>query len=99
MKITNLIKQLIKETELSPKEINNGNCVEFANALAERLSTIKVYETGLDKNGNFNIDPIHNFIKYNNKFFDAERPKGLKNYKNLPFYKNQKPKCKAIRIY
>ncbi len=82
--ISKEINRLIKEFNMSPSQINNGNCVEFADALFE-ITGGEIYS--------FSEDSLffgHDFLKFNGLSYDAETPCGVSSYKDLPF-------CKRIR--
>jgi len=99
-KITETIEDLIveyrKAFELIPRTINNKSCGFFANAVSDTLKdkSIKVQcKTAPEVHGvDLNIMglPQHVFIKHGKKYYDAERPEGVKDPAELPFYQRWK---------
>lgn len=86
--ITNVIHELVNEFGYTPYEINNGQCQEFAEALQQRVRGATLMEVGTDENGDFNEDPIHFFVKFKGRYYDAEAPLGVRDWRNLPIFHN-----------
>lgn len=76
-------------------DINNGLCEDFAESIARKVKGAEVLGTF-----NFsNIDgemiykgklvnlPIHDWIKYKGKHYDAETPNGVTNFMDLKIFK------------
>ncbi|MCP3945010.1 MAG: GNAT family N-acetyltransferase [Desulfobacteraceae bacterium] len=79
-----VIPQLLKSDEwnsLTPYEINNDNCDQFAFDIVKNTGG-EVWETKLDCDL-----PTHFFIKWQDKFYDAQTPQGVSNWKMLPVYR------------
>lgn len=66
---------------LSPAQINNGNCDAFAFDLQELVGG-EVFETPLD--GDL---PTHFFVKWHNKFYDAQNSEGVDDFMDLSIFK------------
>ena len=66
LNVPQIIRKLVKKYNMTPKEINNGNCDEFAYDLLKIVGG-SIYETDFDSeySGHF-------FIKHKNKYYDAE---------------------------
>lgn len=65
-----------------PKDINGGDCFNWA-YLANCIYGGELYSYLHDKMG-------HAFIKINNKFYDSERPNGVKAWDQLPLFQDIK---------
>jgi hypothetical protein len=90
--IEDLIVQYRKDFELIPRTINNKSCGFFANAVSDTLKdkSIKVQCKTAPKVLGVDLDtiglPQHVFIEHKKKYYDAERPEGVKDPSELPFY-------------
>lgn len=67
---------------LTAREINKGYCVEFADALAERLPGAEVQWTPENE-----ALPGHHWIKYEGRYYDAEAPQGVAHWRTLPIFR------------
>lgn len=69
--------------KFTPEVINKGFCDIFADNLEAKLSGVTQWTTdeGSDGSGTFG----HTWIEYKGKFYDAEVPKGVKTYYEIPF--------------
>ena len=76
--IKNIVKDIVSSFSCSPKEINNGLCLVFAEKLKSSLDEAKIYQVG-------NSVPIHAWVVYKGKCYDAETPNGVKSFKSLPY--------------
>jgi hypothetical protein len=88
--ITKLVKEWEKKYNISPYEINNGNCEEFAYQIVE-----KIPEACL--NYGDDTDDLffgHVWIEYQEKYYDAECPKGVNKLEDLPIFKKRRRKMK-----
>lgn len=102
--ITQVIKDqcaVYNEVEnVTPQEINNGMCEDFANDIAHIGFGIAIW------GGNVPLElwsklacrikvwfshfaDGHCFIMFNDKFYDSECPQGCNHPDNLPFYQRQ----------
>ena len=79
--ISKTIKKLIKKYKILPTKINSGNCESFANDLLKVVGG-SIYEVPFE----------HIFLKWKNKYYDAEAIDGVINWKDLPYFK----RCSAI---
>jgi len=74
--------------EFGGEECNNGFCDIFAKNLAKHLPGSKIMSTEDSRSNTFG----HVWIQYKGKYFDAETPKGVSSWKELPwmikFYNN-----------
>jgi cytidyltransferase-like protein len=65
------------------KECNNGFCDIFAKHLSKYMPGSEIMSTEDDRSDTFG----HVWVKYNNKYFDAETPDGVSSWKELPWMK------------
>lgn len=92
-KIQEIIVDTMNEWNMSPSEINNRNCDIFADEIISRLRKENIsaeYKEILFE---------HCFIKVKDKYYDAECPEGVKNYKELPFFKEKFKRAKLLWEY
>jgi len=102
-----ILKQTEKEQDLvvpnwekfTPEICNSGFCDIFANILAKKYPGSEIWSSE-DHDGNtFG----HVWIKYQDKFYDAETPNGVNDWKQIPwsqrFYKKFNRYPKSIEIY
>ncbi len=99
-KITETINDLIikykKDFELIPKTINIESCGFFAEQISDKLKdkSIKVRCEAAPKAFGVDLDrmglPQHVFVEHKKKYYDAERPEGVKRPSELPFYQRFK---------
>ena len=75
---------------LTGEEINLSVCNFFATYLKGRVPGIELFDIDLSS-----PDTTHHVImKYKNKYFDAEVPAGVKDWKKLPYMKTVNNKNK-----
>ena len=100
--ITKIIKKTIKEFgndyNLEPEDmlefLTEWVCEEFAEAVEKKIPEAKacwdcdIDPAQLDTHPNLR-DPSHCFINYNNKFYDAACPKGVMDWRDLPFFRTR----------
>jgi hypothetical protein len=67
--------------EFTPEICNTGFCDVFAEKFREEYPGAELWGTDWGLGYTFG----HVWIKYNNKFYDAETPNGVINWKDLPF--------------
>lgn len=80
--LTKRIEQLISEWPETPKEINNGLCADFAHILWEEDRSLNITndeEKGAD-------DYTHTFIESEGRYYDAECPGGVEDWRELPIF-------------
>lgn len=97
--ITEVIHELVKEYGQTPYEINNGDCQHFAYELHNRVKGAEVFEVGGFWMQEEVDEPSHFFIRFNNRYYDAETPQGVKDWKNLPIFHNITGKEKLYQTH
>ena len=77
-------------TSLTPKEINNGYCDQWASLFVEKFGGKHqwTFDIPNDPNG-------HSWVKLNNKFYDAEVPKGVSKLEEIPYIQRSITKLKS----
>lgn len=65
-------------SNLSPQQINLGNCYNWALVAYKNYNNVKLYST-IERGG-------HAFVKIGNKYFDAQSPLGEVHWTNLKFF-------------
>jgi len=97
--IISLRSQYLKQLDFTkPSEINNGNCGEFANDVADQIPgayaiwgddlcpILWSYKVIRLPDWFTNFAPGHCFIMYDGRFYDSECPDGCDFPDELPFY-------------
>lgn len=69
-------------TELTPREINDGFCHIWAELFVEKFGGERQWSFDFPNE----VDG-HNWVKLNNKYYDAEASNGVANLEELPFFK------------
>lgn len=69
---------------MSPYEINHGSCLDFAYRVARKIETAEVLKSWEYYD---NCTTIHVWVKYNEKHYDSEKPKGVDKAELLPVFK------------
>lgn len=82
-----LIKSAVAEFGMTPREINSGYCVEFAELLQDKFSGFK-YEVS-KKSDPFN----HDWVSYRGYHYDAETPEGVRSRRLIGL----KPEYRPLR--
>lgn len=91
--ITKIIFDQIAAFDLPPREINNGSCMTFAEAVVEELvrrgehGAMAVDVEWFDENWDQDYAPWHAWIYLNGRWYDAEVPEGVDDWEELPFWK------------
>lgn len=87
--ISELIVQATNNLKCSPFDINRGSCMHVAEYVHERIPT----EFGVQILSTIKLDPKfrkilpgHEWIYYNGRHYDAERPYGVNNFMDLPIF-------------
>lgn len=70
MNITKIIKKEVIRFNVSPYNINNGYCGEFADIIHSIIKNTEIIEFPFESKYFGHI-----FIKYKGKYYDAEAPK------------------------
>ena len=85
-KISNLLsivlEKYLSEGETS-KSINDGLCCYFREDVINLKGNLKIKSR---------IKVDHEFLLYRGRYYDSETLKGVKDWKNLPFYKRLEEK-------
>ncbi|MEK6832700.1 MAG: hypothetical protein AABY32_01520 [Nanoarchaeota archaeon] len=81
--VRSITNKILKEYDLPDiKSINEGDCYRWAWGFYKKyggtLCTVSFYNYGFG----------HAFIKINNKYYDAESPNGVKDWRNLKLWPN-----------
>jgi hypothetical protein len=71
--ITKVIDEWIKKSGETPERINHGHCQQTALFVKNHIPEAKIVTY-----------PGHTFIEYKGKYYDAERPEGVSNFRDLP---------------
>ena len=71
-------------SKFTPKVCNNGFCDIFADKFTEKFKGAEYWNT-YDSDGGKTYG--HIWVKYKGKFYDAEVPNGVKEYKDIPYIK------------
>lgn len=69
-------------TKFTPRVANNGFCDLFAYEFIKKFKGGELWETYDSDGGRTNG---HVWVKYKGKFYDAEVPEGVKDYKDIPY--------------
>lgn len=83
MEITQEINKLVKEYNKNPYDINNGGCEGFMGSIIGRMGG---YSRDLTC-GTPDFDsrwPGHYWIEYKGRYYDAECPNGVSDWRKLP---------------
>lgn len=67
--------------EFTPEVCNDGFCDVFAEKFREEYPGAELWGTDYGIDYTFG----HVWLKYNNKFYDAETPQGVMDWKKLPY--------------
>lgn len=89
MKIVNpqmqkILLEVIAEFGMTPREINQGNCDSFCDQVMEKAHLAGIACKEMDVSGHVWVYCIDDKTHY-----DAETPSGVKNWKDLPYFKRE----------
>lgn len=86
--IQDAILELVAEFGMSPKDINGGNCEEFADKLVGLIPSAKQMWDWEAEDGGVNRGWTwcHCFVKYEGRYYDAECVDGVSEWWNLPWF-------------
>lgn len=87
-KISLFIKNLISTYDVSPYDINNGLCEDFMKKVTHEIDLAEECCTGFVLENDYMKYPIHVWIYYDGKHYDAETPHGVTDWSKLPFFSN-----------
>ena len=77
------IRDLVGDSD--PVEINTGGCADFATILWESNRKLEI-TSDEDEDGR---EYSHTFIKHQGRFYDAETPEGIEDWRDFPIYARQ----------
>ncbi len=89
--INKILKQTEKEAkqnydvdwdELTPEMCNQGFCDDFANNLRKLYPGAELWQTYTSANPNMAVG--HVWVKYKGRYYDAETPNGVSDWKDIP---------------
>ncbi|MFW6008035.1 MAG: hypothetical protein ACOCP8_02110 [archaeon] len=92
MSITKFIKnkreEYVKNKERidSIKDINDGFCEQFAKEILENFHNALECCSGIFFEGIGSPIVIHVWVKYKDKYYDAEHPNGVEDWRNLNIF-------------
>lgn len=75
------IKSLVAKWNMSPEDINNGYCEEFADQIESRVPGATGVDSGIDSDYGGHV-----FIQYGDLYYDAQNPNGVSDYRCLSFF-------------
>jgi len=76
--------------ELTPQQINDGNCDSFADDVQTTMENHQWTGCSVQETDFMNSEePGHFFLKYGNKFYDAQCIEGVSDYHQLPIMKRE----------
>ncbi|HET9061728.1 MAG TPA: hypothetical protein VFO62_00430 [Candidatus Binatia bacterium] len=79
------VRRLVREFGSHPWDINNGECEEFADALADALGDDNDEAVVVDcASDDWSIDYHHQCVRYGDRYYDAEEPYGVTDWRHLP---------------
>jgi len=90
MNIKSIIKETIRQWKISPSKINNGRCEDFAMEIIDKMGGYSniLYEVCTENFVEFGELVSHVWIYYKGRYYDAECLQGVRNWKELPIFKN-----------
>jgi hypothetical protein len=88
-KCTQAINEQIKIWNVKPYDINNGQCEDFAMAVIKSMGGYSdtLEEVATESFNNTDDLPGHVWIYYGDKYYDAECPEGVSDWRELPIFK------------
>jgi len=87
--INNIFIEWKKEYNYTRRQINNGECLEFANEVITRQSNVEMMRTGdvLGYDDQYDVEPFHVWVYDGQYHYDVEEPDGVEEWNELPFFK------------
>lgn len=87
----NIIIKTLKEWNITPYNINNGLCEDFAKEIIDKMGGYSdiLYDVCTENFVEFGELSGHVWIYYKRKHYDAECPQGVKNWRELPIFKKE----------
>lgn len=89
LSLTSKIREVLNSYQEDPYDINDGLCEEFMKDVTKSVKNAEECSTGLVFDNPYMKYPIHVWIFYNGKHYDAECPEGVTNFMDLPFFKRE----------
>lgn len=97
MTISRVITRLVEEYDEHPVDINSGNCEAFADDVALAVPGARaVWDWEADPDQEEYVW-CHCFIEYEGRYYDAECPEGVKDWRQLPFFNASSKARKATK--
>lgn len=82
-----------EETDPSPRNINSGECMVFANEVALQYPGDLIIKTtndpdvlGPTENPEYDQEPYHAWVFDGQNHYDSETPEGVSSWRDLPFF-------------
>lgn len=85
VELRQVICKTIQEAGVSPYEINNGQCEDFASKIVSKVEGSS--DVCTENFVEFGLLPGHVWILFEGKHYDAEAPHGVKDFSDLPIFK------------
>jgi hypothetical protein len=77
-----LISRLVRKSQMTPQQINNGWCWVFAVRLCKVLGADA---TIVNTTGHEGVFPGHSVVLYQGRYYDAESPQGVEKLTELAY--------------
>ena len=89
--LQSLVEEFSKETGLTPYQICDGQCEEFASFVQKRIPEAEMVGPEIFPEGSEEFDFLwgHTFLQIGDKYYDAEAPQGVDHPIDLPLYKRR----------
>lgn len=89
--IGHLIRELVAEwcgeDGNTPEDINNGSCDAFARTVERDFPGARAaWDYQLDRTKDSGFYCCHMLVEYEGRYYDAERPDGVEDWKDLPYF-------------
>lgn len=91
--IRSLREEWVAEDGYSPRAINRGECLTFANEVVAECPNAFMKRTGDEdvlgppENPQYDMEPFHVWVSDGTRHYDVEVPEGVENWWELPFFK------------
>lgn len=88
--ITVIILDALTHMGLSPEQVNDGACAQFARAVVARYPDARMMEWGCDVDPELDRIGCHAYVVVADRCYDAEAPAGVNHPRELPFYQRKR---------